>query len=65
MGTQALIVKPKILQGVVAKIERPNATDKVKDELTLHSQAYTIWKIAHDAGVIPGNIYVPKISIPK
>jgi len=29
---------------VVAKIERPNAVDKVIDEFNLHNEAYDIWK---------------------
>jgi hypothetical protein len=44
IGTQALIVKPKTLKGFVAKIERPNAEDKVIGEYNNHLQAYNIWK---------------------
>lgn len=58
-------MKPEKLLGVVAKIERPNARDKVKDELILHNQAYIIWEAGKDKGLIPDNVYIPKISFPK
>ena len=63
--TQALIVKPEKLMGVVAKIERPNAIDKVIVEYYLHNKAYTIWETGKDRGLIPENVYIPKISIPS
>ena len=65
IGTQALIVKPEKLKWVIAKIERPNAVDKVKDELGTHSEAYKIWEAGRDKGLIPESVYIPKISIPK
>jgi hypothetical protein len=65
IGTQALIVKPEKLKWVIAKIERLNAVDKVKDELGTHSEAYKIWEAGRDKGLIPESVYIPKISIPK
>ncbi len=65
IGTQALIVKPEKLKWVIAKIERPNAVDKVEDELGTHSEAYKIWEAGRDKGLIPESVYIPKISIPK
>lgn len=65
IGTQALIVKPEKLKWVIAKIERPNAVDKVKDELVTHSEAYRLWEEGREKGLIPESVYIPKISIPK
>ena len=64
IGTQALIVKPKYLKWVIAKIERPDAVDKVIDEFTHHNEAYNLWRKWRKDGAIPENIYVPKVILP-
>lgn len=65
IGTQALIVKPEKLKWVIAKIERPNAVDKVIDEFNLHNEAYDIWRKWRKQWLIPENVYVPKVEMPK
>lgn len=65
IGTQALIVKPRTLRGFVAKIERPNAEDKVIGEYNNHVKAYNIWKEWRKNWGIPENIFVPKIQLPR
>lgn len=64
IGTQGFIVKPEKLKGVVAKIERPNAVDKVIDEFNLHNEAYDIWKQWKNEGLMPENVYIPKVILP-